>query len=243
MLGVSRLKQVNLAGVISYCARPATMFSLPLSDAESADEILSAKDYGKNQNERWAFARKAAVVGVPVCVLLLFASALVVQWKQFPLKRLKENSSMRAFLGIDNGPDTWDWCDLGKGKNHVTFWPCNSHDWGQCSQNSAAHGQAFTMNPGEMKKIHFSAPVEYIYWKCDGQGSVQRTRLYPSWKAWGIDYAKQNKCNPWPVCRDSGRMHFNSGPDDWVRHQGISQVVGTAQDSAEIVAVVGAASR
>lgn len=150
---------------------------------------------------------------------------------------------MRAFLGIDNGPDTWDWCDLGKGKNHVTFWPCNSHDWGQCSQNSAAHGQAFTMNPGEMKKIHFSAPVEYIYWKCDGQGSVQRTRLYPSWKAWGIDYAKQNKCNPWPVCRDSGRMHFNSGPDDWVRHQGISQVVGTAQDTAEIVAVVGAASR
>lgn len=151
---------------------------------------------------------------------------------------------MRAFLGLDDGPDTWDWCDLGKGKYHVKFWPCNSRNWGQCSnENSAAHGQVFTMNPGKMKSIHFSTPVEYIYWKCDGQGSVQRTRLYPAWTNWGIDYTKQNKCNPWPLCRESGRMHFHSGPADWVRHEGIAQVVdmvGPALKTAEVAATVAA---
>lgn len=224
------------------------MFSTPLSDAESVGEILPAEDYGRNQNGRNIFARKAAVVGVLVSVLLVCAAALVVQWKPVPINHLNENSMMGAFLGIDNGPSTWDWCDLGKGRNSVTFWPCNSNNWGLCSNaNSAAHGQAFSMNPGETKTIHFSSPVEYVYWKCDGQGSVQRSRLYPAWTHWGIDYAKQNKCNPWPVCSESGRMHFHNGPADWVQHQGIAEVVDivapaakVAQAAAQAAAVAGA---
>ena len=96
--------------------------------------------------------------------------------------------------------EAWDWCDLGAGLDGLEFRILPSVDAGSL----ACDGSSKTFALG--KDANFG---DILQWKCSGtdffwpaaSGSVRSNVT--------LQASVEKKCNPWPDCKDSCRMHWS----------------------------------
>ena len=93
---------------------------------------------------------------------------------------------------------TYDWCDCKQGFHNLSVWPISGGD--------PASDSIVIPNGGPPVWITWEQPTAEVQWRCDGTGTLQRSKLDRPSRFWSIQKSIEKK--PLPCDASSGRIKF-----------------------------------
>lgn len=102
--------------------------------------------------------------------------------------------------------EAWDWCDRGTGGDGIDL-AKNSDGSGSLGSIDCSHDSTPTVRTFSLGKD--LSLNDRIWWKCSGTDTYYEANEFTVHSDVTLATKVENKCDPWPLCGDTCRLHWS----------------------------------